>query len=122
MIHTLIMAGGSGTRFWPKSRKSHPKQFLSLASERPLLRETVERAAAISSSENTWVITNRLQGEKSAEILSELDRSNIIEEPFGRDTAACIGLAALVIDHRDPEAEMLIMPADHMIHPIGKCT
>ncbi len=120
MRHAVIMAGGSGTRFWPKSRTANPKQFLALASERPLLQETVDRAMGLADKEDIWIVTNKVQVERTTEILSAFNRDNIIEEPFARDTAACIGLAAVMAYHKDPDAVMVVMPADHVIKPLER--
>lgn len=120
MLHAVIMAGGSGTRFWPKSRTANPKQFLALASERPLLQETVDRAEGLADKDDIWIVTNKVQAERTAEILSGVKSENIIEEPFARDTAACIGLAAAMAHQKDPDAVMVVMPADHVIKPLGR--
>jgi len=111
------MAGGSGTRFWPQSRGARPKQFLRLVGEQTMLQETVGRVAGLIPAERTWVVTNKVHGAETGRQLPELPASNIIEEPCGRNTAPCIGLAALQISQSDPEGIMLVMPADHAIGP-----
>src|SRR4051794_32725696 len=118
MLHALIMAGGGGTRFWPRSRQSKPKQFLSLVGDRTLLQQTLDRIEALSPPEKTWVITSAAHRVECGRQLPELPPENIVGEPFGRDTAACIGLGAALIARRDPEAAMIVMPADHVIEPI----
>jgi mannose-1-phosphate guanylyltransferase len=117
MLHAMIMAGGGGTRFWPRSRASKPKQFLALAGERTLLQQTVERIESLVPPERTWVITGAAYVDETARQLPQLPRDRIIGEPCGRDTAPCIGLGAALMRHDDPEAVMAVMPADHVIEP-----
>ncbi len=118
MVHAVIMAGGSGTRFWPQSRAQRPKQVLAIAGARPMIAETVGRLDGLVPIERTHIVTHHSQ---VAHILSGLDIAGppprIIAEPYGRDTAACIGLAAVHIRHEDPDGVMLIMAADHVIRP-----
>jgi mannose-1-phosphate guanylyltransferase len=113
------MAGGGGTRFWPRSRQGRPKQFLALGSERTLLQLAWDRIAPAISAERTWVITAERHCELVARQLPELLGDQIIGEPCGRDTAACIALGAGLIARQDPAAVMLVMPADHLIEPAG---
>lgn len=115
MRHAVIMAGGSGTRFWPASRRSRPKQFLSLGGDVPLLRSTFDRLGGLIEAENTWVITGEKTVEISRELLSEIPAENIIGEPVGRDTAACVGLSAVLLRQRDEDAVCVVLPADHVI-------
>ena len=118
MLHALIMAGGGGTRFWPRSRRKRPKQFLALASDRTLLQQAFDRIEAQVPPERTWVITSAAHREQSAQQLPALSQDRIIGEPCGRDTAACIGLGAALIARQDSSAVMLVMPADHVIEPV----
>jgi mannose-1-phosphate guanylyltransferase len=118
MLHALIMAGGGGTRFWPRSRQKRPKQFLTLSGERTLLQQAYDRVEAQVPATATWVITSAAHQEETARQLPELPEDHIIGEPYGRDTAACIGLGAALIASQDPAAVMLVMPADHMIEPV----
>ncbi len=118
MLHALIMAGGGGTRFWPRSRRQKPKQFLSLTGERSLLQETVDRIEAQIPLAHTWIITGATHGEQAQQQLPHLPANRIIGEPVGRDTAACIGLGAALIAREDPDATMIVMPADHVIEPV----
>ncbi len=113
----MIMAGGGGTRFWPRSRDARPKQFLSFSGSRTLLQETVDRIAAQVPPERTWVLTGEAYVDATAEQLPELPRSHIVGEPFRRDTAACVGLGAALIAREDPDATLVVMPADHVIAP-----
>lgn len=115
--HAIIMAGGAGTRFWPKSRTTMPKQLLALRGERTLLGETVERLAGLVPPERVWVITGEDQLLATREALPELPPERVVAEPARRDTAACIGLAATLVGLEDPEAAMIVLPADHVIEP-----
>lgn len=115
MLHAVILAGGSGTRFWPQSRRALPKQFLRFGSERTLLQETVERCRTIIPLERTWIVTGSAYSAETARQLPDLRSGNVLIEPCGRNTAPCIGLAAIQLLATDPEAVMLVMPADHVI-------
>ncbi len=115
MLHAVIMAGGSGTRFWPASRRRRPKQFLTLATERPLMRMTFERLQGLVPVERTWVVTTAQTVAATREVLPELPAANVIAEPEARNTAACTGLAALALLHADSAAACLVLPADHLI-------
>ena len=118
MLHAMIMAGGGGTRFWPRSRKQRPKQFLALGGERTLLQQAMDRVEALLPPEHTWVITGRAYQEETARQLPQLSADHIVGEPCGRDTAACIGLGAALIARHDPSAGMVVTPADHVIEPV----
>jgi len=111
------MAGGGGTRFWPRSRQKRPKQFLTLAGNRTLLQQALERVEGLAEPEQTWVITSAAHADETARQLPSLPRGQIVGEPCGRDTAACIALGAALVARRDPDAVMLVMPADHVIEP-----
>lgn len=114
--YAIIMAGGSGTRFWPLSRSDRPKQFLSLGPDaRSLLRATAERVWALIPPERTFVVTSELLREQVERELPELDATRVLAEPVGRNTAPCIGWAATHVRRLDPEAVMTILPADHHI-------
>lgn len=117
MLHALIMAGGGGTRFWPRSRAQRPKQFLAFTGDRSLLQQTLDRLEALAPAEHTWVITSAGYVEETARQLPSLAKERIIGEPCGRDTAPCIALGASLIAARDPEAIMVVTPADHVIEP-----
>jgi mannose-1-phosphate guanylyltransferase len=118
MLHALIMAGGGGTRFWPRSRQKRPKQFLKFAGDRTLLQQAFDRIDGPIAAENTWVITAAMHAGEVAGQLATVPADHVIGEPMGRDTAACIGLGAALIARQDPSATMLVMPADHVIEPI----
>jgi mannose-1-phosphate guanylyltransferase len=112
------MAGGGGTRFWPRSRQQRPKQFLTLGGERTLIQQAFDRMEAQVRPEAMWVITGSMYQQETARQLPDLAADHIIGEPCGRDTAACIGLGAALIARQDPTAVMLVMPADHVIEPV----
>ena len=102
MLHAVIMAGGTGTRFWPLSRAARPKQLLDLAGGRTMIQATVERLGDLAAAERTWVITNRSLIEPIAGQLPQLNRGKIIGEPCKRDTAPAIGLAANGVTRQPP--------------------
>ncbi len=112
----VIMAGGSGTRFWPLSRASRPKQLLPLSGgEGSLLRQTRERIASLIAPERTLVVTSELLVAQTRSELPELPPENVLAEPVGRNTAPCIGWAASVVARRAPDAVLAVLPADHHI-------
>jgi mannose-1-phosphate guanylyltransferase len=112
------MAGGGGTRFWPRSRQVRPKQFLALTGDRSLLQQAFDRIESQISADGVWVITAAAHCAETTRQLPELPADHIVGEPCGRDTAACIGLGAALIARQDPTATMLVMPADHVIEPV----
>jgi mannose-1-phosphate guanylyltransferase len=115
MLHGVIMAGGSGTRFWPASRQHRPKQLLTLDGTRSLLQATLDRCQPWIPPERIWVVTGESLAAETARQLPEVPASQILVEPCGRNTAPCVGLAAACLEARDPNATMLVMPADHAI-------
>lgn len=117
MLFLVIMAGGSGTRFWPESRRARPKQYLTLTGDRSLLQQTADRCQGWIPPERIRVVTNAAHLEETARQLPQLARSNILLEPCGRNTAPCIGLAAWQVYETNPDALLLIAPADHLIRP-----
>lgn len=114
-MYPVIMAGGSGTRFWPLSRRNRPKQFLRIGTERTLIEETVARLAPIAGSEGVYVVAGRHHAPRIRELLPQMPEAQLIIEPCARNTAPCIGLAAIHIRRRDPDAVMAVLPADHHI-------
>jgi mannose-1-phosphate guanylyltransferase len=118
MLHALIMAGGGGTRFWPRSRREKPKQFLTLVGQSTLLQQALERIEALVPPTRIWIITGASYCAETARQLPNLEAERIVGEPCGRDTAACIGLGAALIARDDPDGVMLVMPADHVIEPV----
>lgn len=117
-LYSVIMAGGTGTRFWPASRKLLPKQFLTLAGPQTMLQSTVERCQPWIPLSHVRIVTNALQAPEVARELPALDPSHIVIEPCGRNTAPCIGLAAIQLLQSDPDAVMVVLPADHVIQPV----
>ncbi len=115
MLHSVIMAGGSGTRFWPLSRKALPKQFLTLSGDRSLIQQAFDRCQPWIPAERTWVVTGKSLATLTHEHLPEVPKEQILLEPAARNTAPCLGLAALCLQIQDPDAIMLVMPADHII-------
>lgn len=114
--YCVIMAGGIGSRFWPKSRQSMPKQFLDiLGTGKSFIRHTYERFAKIVPPENFLVVTNRKYRDLVLEHLPELSGEQVLCEPVGRNTAPCIAYAAYTLAARNPEAEMIVTPSDHLI-------
>ena len=118
MLHAVIMAGGSGTRFWPQSRQKLPKQLLRLAGERTMIQQTLDRCSGLINHAQSWVVTNETQVGQTRLQLPELPPENVLIEPQARNTAPCVGLAAIHAMHDDPDAIMFIMPADHVIAPV----
>lgn len=114
-MHAVIMAGGRGTRFWPASRETRPKQFLAMTGEKSLLQQTVDRILPLVPPEHIIVVTGEVCREEVRRQLPELPGENVIAEPLGRNTAPCIGLAALFIRQKDPRGVMIVLPADHAV-------
>jgi len=114
-IYALILAGGSGERFWPLSRRNRPKQLLRLVSERTLLEETVARLEGFVPTERVLILTNIEQEKGVRDLLEGFPKQNIIAEPTKRDTAAAVALGAGWVAARDHSATMLAFPADHVI-------
>jgi mannose-1-phosphate guanylyltransferase len=115
-MFVVLMAGGTGTRFWPRSRKSYPKQLLNIIGSRSMLQLTYDRIKNLTSPDKILIITNEDQKPKIEEQLPEIPTDNIIPEPFGRNTAPCIGLAATIIKKvQDQNEVMVVLPADHLI-------
>lgn len=117
MHHALIMAGGSGSRLWPLSRKSRPKQLLKLFDGKSLMRIAYERVAPLIDADRVWVVTSTSYIDQVAAELPELPRANLIGEPVGRDTANAIGLALNLIARHDADATVAVLTADHLIDP-----
>ncbi len=114
--YCVIMAGGIGTRFWPMSRHSRPKQFLDiLGTGKSFIRHTYERFAKIVPAENFLVVTNDKYKDQVLEHLPELSEAQILCEPVGRNTAPCIAYAAYTLMKHNPDAEMIVTPSDHLI-------
>jgi mannose-1-phosphate guanylyltransferase len=115
MPYAVIMAGGRGERFWPKSRQELPKQFLQLLGNRTMLQKTVDRLQRLVEPEQIYIVTGKVYYDLVRDQVPEVPVENLILEPVGRDTAAAIGLSALAISRRDPSGVMIVLPADHYI-------
>ena len=120
MLHAVVMAGGSGKRFWPQSRQRRPKQVLAIGGGRPLIAETLARLDGLVPVERTSIVTHESQVGPLMAALGVGPAPAVIEEPYGRDTAACIGLAAVHVRRADPDGVMLVMPADQVIRPVER--
>ena len=119
-ICAVVMAGGVGTRFWPRSREKSPKQLLEILGKGSMLQNTVKRLEGLVAPRDVFVVTNRVQRGLVEKQLPEVPAENIIDEPVGRNTAPCIGLASLFVRRLDPAAVMIVIPADHVIHDVGE--
>jgi len=113
--YALIMAGGRGTRFWPRSRKRNAKQVLRFFGERTLIQQAVDRLKGVIPPENVWIVTNEFLQQEIRKQLPEVPKQQIIAEPSQQNTAPCIALAALIIAQTAPDAVLGVFPADHLI-------
>lgn len=115
-LHIVVLAGGSGTRFWPLSRRMAPKQLIALMSERTMLQETIVRVQPSAPPECMWVVAGKDHADEVARQLRAIAvKASIIVEPIGRNTAPAIAVAAHRVIERDPDAVMAVLPADHVI-------
>src|SRR5262245_5311697 len=117
-LFAILMAGGSGTRFWPASRKDRPKQLLAIGTVRPLLVETSERLGTLIPPDRQLVITSARYTGRVRELLPHVPAEQVVGEPEGRDTAACIGLAGRLLARLDADAVAIAMPSDHVLSPV----
>ncbi len=113
-LHAVILAGGSGTRFWPASRRARPKQFLAVAGDEPLLVATRRRIEGLVPEGRVWVVT---AAEQAGEVRRMLPGARVLAEPAARNTAAAVAWAALELERVDPRAVMAVLPADHVVAP-----
>jgi len=111
----LILAGGRGTRFWPRSRRTRAKQVLRFLGDRSLIQQTVDRLSPVIPPDRLWVLTNEHLRAEIVRQLPELPKNQILAEPTQRNTAPAIGLAAHILQSIDPNAVMGVFPSDHMI-------
>ena len=115
-ITAVIMAGGRGERFWPKSRNSCPKQFLSLTKDgETMIQKTVKRLMPLVEAEDIFIVTNSAYIGLVNEQLPQIPKENVLAEPCARNTAPCIAFAAAVIGRKYDDAVMLVLPSDHLI-------
>lgn len=119
-MHSVILAGGSGTRFWPHSRRKHPKQLLALTNSQSLIAQTIQRLTAYKKNEGVYVIASGELSKLIHEQVPDFPEDHFIIEPFGRNTAPAIALAAMVLRKRHGDIIMGIFPADHLISKPAK--
>ncbi len=119
-LFPVIMAGGSGTRFWPLSRRSRPKQFLALASDRPLIADTFLRLRGLAAPRNTFVVCGKLHAPQARKLLRALPQGYVVVEPVARNTAPAIGLATLHVAARDPSGIVAVLPSDHHVGDVPR--
>ncbi len=118
----VILAGGSGTRFWPRSRRAHAKQVLALDGERTMIQQTVARLAGLASADDVWVITNGLLKAQIVEQLPELAEEHVLCEPAARNTAPACALAAFLLEREEPDTVIGIFPSDHVVKDVERFT
>src|SRR5579885_598847 len=114
-LYAVILAGGRGTRFWPRSRRRLPKQLINFWGDSSLLQQTVERLEPLIPPQNVWVFTNEYLASQVVRQLPHVPSAQIIAEPVQRNTAPCAGLAAELISLRDPDAVLGVFPSDHAV-------
>jgi len=119
-IYAVIMAGGVGSRLWPLSREKSPKQLLHILGEGTMIQNTIARLQPMIPYENIFIVTNKVQVTGFREQVPQIPPENIIAEPFGRNTAPCVALAAANLRDVDPEGIMVVLPADHFIQNVGE--
>jgi len=118
----VILAGGSGTRFWPRSRKSRAKQVLALDSEQTMIQQALERLLPLADAADVWVITNSLLDETIAEQLPEVTREHILSEPAARNTAPACALAAFLLEKTEPDTVIGVFPSDQVVKDSARFT
>lgn len=114
-LYAVIMAGGIGSRFWPRSRERKPKQLLKIFGEKTMIQETIERLDGLIEKDRIFIVTNKMQKAEIKNQLPDIPAEHIIDEPFGKNTAACIGLASILVEKMSKDAVTVILPADHVI-------
>jgi len=114
-IYSLIMAGGSGTRFWPRSRDKRSKQFLAIFGNETLIQSTINRFLPIVPMDNIYIISKQLQKEEILRQNLTINSDNILYEPVGRNTLPCIALGSMFIQRRNPDGIIIVSPSDHLV-------
>lgn len=117
-LFAVIMAGGIGSRFWPRSKEAKPKHLIRIFGNNSMIQDTVDRISPIIPKENTFIITNRIQKPRVKAQLKDIPEENIIDEPFRKNTAACIALASLLIKQKNENAIIVNLPSDHLINDV----
>ena len=120
MIYGVVMAGGKGERFWPLSNESHPKQLLPITSDRSLLQDTLDRVESIIPIDKTMIVAGSNIKDAILKSCHRVEESNILTEPFGRNTCLAVGCAAIHLQKLDATAIMVVLSADHLIQPAAK--
>src|SRR2546425_4944918 len=116
----VILAGGSGTRFWPRSRKSRAKQVLALDGDRTMIQQTLERLLPLADAGDVWVITNDLLSGQICEQLPQVPCGQILSEPAARNTAPACALAAFLLERTGPDTVIGIFPSDHVVKDVER--
>ena len=119
-LHAVIMAGGVGSRFWPRSRRATPKQFLDVFGDASLIQNTFARLQPLVEPEHVWVVTHQDYAETTRQHLPAVPAGHVLGEPVARNTAPCVALAAARLLAEDPDATMIVLPADHLIANVGR--
>lgn len=114
-VFNLIMAGGSGTRFWPRSRDIKPKQFLSVFENETLIQSSINRFITVIPQDNIYIVSKRSQKDEILKQNLTINNDNIIYEPAGKNTLPCIGLASLFIQRKNPDGIIVVSPSDHLV-------
>ncbi|KAA3608428.1 MAG: mannose-1-phosphate guanylyltransferase [Calditrichaeota bacterium] len=119
-MYIVLMAGGAGTRFWPRSRQNMPKQLLKIFGDRTMLQETYDRIKDVTENEKILIITGENLKDEIKDQLPQIPERNIIAEPFGKNTAPCVALAATIINKRENKENvaMAVLPADHLVNDV----
>jgi mannose-1-phosphate guanylyltransferase len=117
-LYAVIMAGGVGSRFWPRSREKKPKQLIRIFGDNTMIQDTVKRLEGLVENDKILIVTNKVQKLRIKEQLPQIPPENIIDEPFGKNTAACIGLASIIISKKSKDAVTLVLPSDHLIKDV----
>lgn len=118
-VYPVIMAGGSGTRFWPLSRAKRPKQFLALATEKPMLAETLARVSGVAPVKQAFVVCGKAHEAGVKKALPKLPKANVLVEPQARNTAPAIALATAQVAHLDPQGVIVVLPSDQHVTNVG---
>ncbi|MEK0313654.1 mannose-1-phosphate guanylyltransferase [Cohnella sp. 56] len=119
-ITSVIMAGGKGERFWPKSRTHLPKQFLNISGNKSMIQQAVARLERLMDISRIFIVTNESYAELISMQIPHLPASNIIIEPIGRNTGPCIALASMIVEQQYPDSTMIVLPSDHIIKDEGE--